>query len=199
MARQTLRIPAREARAVEAAAGSEISIVCPQGEQVADLIGFSLHNPAEYLSVSHTRNMLWRLYLRPGDLLVSNRREPLLEVLHDDVGTHDLLCVACDDQRYMLDYGVFGHANCVANFHSVLQERGWPAGWVPDPINVFQNAPVGADGTLTILPSVAKPGDRIVLRATRDLLLVVSACPQDLAPTNGYVPKPIDLVVEAVR
>lgn len=181
---------------MEVAAGSEFSIVCPQGEQVADLIGFCLKDPGEYLSVSHTRNMLWRFYLKPGDRLVSNRREALLEILRDDVGTHDLLCVACDDQRYLLDYGVAGHPSCAANFRSILRDLGRSDTWLPDPINVFQNGRVGADGTLTIAPNIAKPGDRLVLRAMKDLLLLVSACPQDLAPTNNYEPKPIDLIVE---
>ena len=199
MATRTIHIPAREARGIEVVAGTEVSIVCPQGEQVADLIGFSLRDSTEYLSVSHTRNMLWRLYLRPGDRLVSNRREPLLEILRDDVGTHDLLCVACDDQRYLLDYGVVGHPNCAANFRSVLKECGRPDVWLPDPINVFQNGPIGADRTLKIAPNIAKPGDRLVLRAFKDLFLLISACPQDLAPTNNFVPKPIDVVVENPR
>lgn len=196
MTTDTVHIPAREARGVEVAAGAEVSIVCPQGEQVADLIGFSLGDASEYLSVSHTRNMLWRLYLKPGDRLVSNRREPLLEILRDDVGTHDLLCVACDDKRYLLDYGVAGHPNCAGNFRSVLRERGRPDVWLPDPINVFQNAPIGPDRTLTIAPNIAKPGDRLVLRAIKDLLLLISACPQDLAPTNNFVPKRIDVIVD---
>jgi len=196
VATQTVHIPAGEARVVETRVGSRVSIVCPLGEQVADLIGFCLQDPAEYLSVSHTRNMLWRLYLRVGDFLVSNRREPLLEILRDDVGKHDLLCVACDEKRYSLDYGISGHRSCAENFRTVLQERAWPTTWLPDPINVFQNAPIDRDLTQAILPSVAKPGDRLVLRAMKELLLVVSACPQDQAATNGYVPKPIDLIVE---
>ena len=191
-----IHIPAREARAVEARAGSEVSIVAPAGEQVADLIAFSLRDPGEYLSVSHTRNMLWRLYLKVGDRLMSNRREPLLQIVRDDVGTHDLLCVACDDKRYLLDYGVADHPNCAANFRAVLEERGLPSAWLPDPINVFQNAPIAPDLTQTILPSKAKPGDRFVLKALKDLLVLVSACPQDQAATNNYIPKPIDLIVE---
>lgn len=193
---QSVHIPACEARSVEISNGSRVSIVCPMGEQVADLIAFNLHDPAEYLSVSHTRNMLWRLYLEVGDRLMSNRREPLLEIVRDDVGSHDLLCVACDEKRYLLDYGVAGHANCAANFRAALRARDWPAEWLPDPINVFQNAPIREDLSQTILPSLAKPGDRIVLRALKDLLAIVSACPQDKAATNGYVPKPIDLIVE---
>lgn len=180
---------------MEITAGSELSIICPLGEQVADLIGFSLRDPTEYLSASHTRNMLWRLHLRPGDELVSNRRQAMLRIIRDDVGTHDLLCVACDEQRYLLDYGVAGHPNCAANFRSALRERAWPDAWLPDPVNLFQNVRVNADGTLAIIPNIAKPGQRLVLRALKDLLVLVSACPQDLAPTNNYVPKPIDLVV----
>lgn len=194
---RTIHIPARKARAFEVESGATISIVCPQGEQVADLVGFNLQDPDEYLSVSHTRNMLWRLYLKVGDCLVSNRREALLEIVQDDVGTHDLLCVACDEQRYLLDYGVAGHPNCLANFQAILGALGRPSAWVPDPINIFQNGHVSSGRTLEIAPNIAKPGDQLVMKARKDLLLMVSACPQDLAPTNNYIPKPIDVIVSS--
>jgi len=42
-----------------------------------------------------------------------------------------------------------------------------------------------ADGYLEILPPVARKGNQVSLRAERDLVLVLSACPMDIAPTNG--------------
>jgi hypothetical protein len=45
--------------------------------------------------------------------------------------------------------------------------------------------PLGADGTLMIVPPRAKPGDRVVLQAEMDMIGVMSACPFDLLPLNG--------------
>ncbi len=188
-------VPARQARAVELLANDVLTIACPHGRQVADLIAFDGANRNEYLSINHTRNMLWRFDLKVGDSLFSNERKAMFEIIRDDTGTHDMLCVACDRMRYLLDYGVSDHANCVDNFHLALRQFDVPRNWLPDPINVFQNAPVQADGLLTILPSKAEPGDQFVLRALRDCLVAVSACPQDLAATNDYLPKAIELRV----
>ena len=37
-----------------------------------------------------------------------------------------------------------------------------------------------------------KPGDRVVLRATRDCVIAFSACPQDITPINGAGRTPTD-------
>jgi uncharacterized protein len=39
---------------------------------------------------------------------------------------------------------------------------------------------------------LSAPGDFVVLRAELDLLLVFSACPQDMVPTNGADATPCD-------
>lgn len=193
---EQIRVPGGEARAVAVPAGSRVSLVQTEGQQVGDLVAFNPRDLSEYLSVAHTRNLLWRLTIRLGDLLVTNRRRPLFAIVRDDVGTHDLLCVACDSVRYAMDYGVEGHANCLDNFRAALAQYDLPRDWVPEPINVFQNAPIAPDGSLRIEPSLARPGDTFTLRALDDALVAVSACPQDLAPTNNYRVKELLLVVE---
>jgi uncharacterized protein len=49
---------------------------------------------------------------------------------------------------------------------------------------------------LELLPSVSSPGDRVVLRAERDVVVVLSACPQDIVPMNGPAAVPHDVEVE---
>lgn len=193
---EQIRVPGGEARAVAVPAGARVSLVQTEGQQVGDLVAFNPRDLAEYLSVAHTRNMLWRLTIRLGDRLITNRRRPLFAIVQDDVGTHDLLCVACDPLRYALDFGVEGHANCLDNFRTALARYDLPRGWVPEPINVFQNAPVAPDGSLQIKPSQARAGDTFTLEALDDALVAVSACPQDLAPTNNFRVKDLLLVVE---
>jgi uncharacterized protein YcgI (DUF1989 family) len=44
---------------------------------------------------------------------------------------------------------------------------------------------------------VAKQGDHITLRAEQDVVLVLSSCPMDIAPTNGAdrTVKPVSITI----
>jgi uncharacterized protein YcgI (DUF1989 family) len=55
---------------------------------------------------------------------------------------------------------------------------------------------VGTDGSLVIAPPIAPPGSHVTLQAEMDLVIVFSACPQDMMPTNGadMTPKDVELV-----
>jgi len=68
----------------------------------------------------------------------------------------------------------------------VMADYAIPYAYLPDPVNLFQNTPVGADGKIDYgQPSLAKPGDKMVLRAAMDAIAAGSACPMDLTPING--------------
>ncbi len=57
---------------------------------------------------------------------------------------------------------------------------------VPNPVNLWMNIPVSADGHVGIEPPVSWPGDEVVLRALMDVVVrVFSACPMDVTPING--------------
>jgi hypothetical protein len=100
-------------------------------------------------------------------------------------GAHDLLLSACDSERYRLLGHDGYHDNCAENLRAALARLGLVAPGVPSPWNVFENVVVGADGRLEIQPPPAKAGDYVVLRAELDAVVVFSACPMDLVPTNG--------------
>ena len=44
-----------------------------------------------------------------------------------------------------------------------------------------------------------RPGAYVTLRAERDLLVVLSTCPQDIIPINGPALEPTEVHVEIVR
>jgi len=123
---------------------------------------------------------------RPGDALVTNRRRPLLTLLEDgSPGVHDTLIAACDVHRYR-GLGHEGHHdNCTDNLRLALAALGLAPGEVPCPLNLWMNTPADARGDIRWLPPVARPGDRVVLRAEIDAVVVVSCCPMDLLPING--------------
>jgi len=108
-----------------------------------------------------------------------------VEIVEDSVGVHDMMAAACDPYRYRRDFGVENHRSCRMNFVEALAEYQLPDWRIPDPVNLFQNSPVRADGTYASAASLAKAGDHVTLLARMDLIAACSACPQDLAPTNG--------------
>lgn len=50
------------------------------------------------------------------------------------------------------------------------------------------NVKVDSDGHLEIHAPVSEKDQYVTLRAERDLIIVMSCCPQDLAPTNAGMP-----------
>jgi uncharacterized protein len=186
-------LPARDGVAVPLSAGSVIEITNPGGSQVVDTWALRVPDSAEHLSVEHTRVMLGRLVPRTGDTLYSNRREAVLTFVEDtSPGTHDMLIPACDPARYRL-LGAEGHANCHDNFLAAIAPAGLAPLPVPNPLNLFMNVPVAPDGALSFAAPRSAPGDRVRLRAEQDLLIVLSACPQDLLPVNGHHRQPADI------
>ena len=112
------------------------------------------------------------------------------------MGVHDLLAPACDPLRYLEDFGEENHRNCRDNLNDALKDLGCSPPGYPDPVNLFQNTPItdlkGSRGTRE---SLAKPGGYVLLKALEDLVVVVSACPQDMTSLNGGNPKELLLEV----
>lgn len=171
--------------------GQFLELTDVEGQQVADLIGFAAQDRREWMSTSHTRSATLRLNLQVGDVLQSNWRRPMLQILHDDVGSHDVITQMCDDRRYQIDYGVEGHRSCRTNFTEAYAPWGISEWEMPDPFNIFQNAPIHPDGRFGNEIPPGKAGDRIVFEVLMDTIIGISACPQDLNPCNGFNPSPI--------
>ena len=52
--------------------------------------------------MEHTRSGIKRLIPRVGDSLLTNKRRPILTVVEDTCGVHDMLMSACDIYRYQV-------------------------------------------------------------------------------------------------
>ncbi len=199
---QTMRgeatiVAAGHGKAFRLAAGERIRIGLPDGPQVADMFAFALPDLAERLSTEHTRSCLDRLAPLVGEAFYSSRRRPMLALVEDtSPGTHDLLLSACDQARYTLLGHPAPHRNCVANLVAALGELALAAPEIPGPVNLFEHVAIGPDGALTIEAPRASRGDAVTLEALMDLVLVVSACPMDIVPTNGEDRRPKPISVE---
>src|SRR5437660_1627685 len=184
-ATRELVIPAGHARMWRMRAGERVTIAQTEGHQVGDFIAFNAADLTEFLSTSHTRRSINRYMIGKGQTLYTNHREPIVEIVEDTVGVHDIMAAACDPYRYRRAFGVENHRSCRMNCVEALAEHDIPDWRVPDPVNLFQNSPVRPDGTYLSAASLAKAGDYVTLLARMDLIAACSACPQDLAPTNG--------------
>lgn len=189
-------IPAGAGRAVRVGRGGQIRLTDVEGGQVGDLFAFPAAGMGEYLSASHTRTSTGRLFPRIGEQFVTDRRRPILRLVADtSPGVHDMLIAACDAERYAM-LGAAEHASCADNLRAALASLDLSTDVVPQPVNVFMNIPVEADGGLSWRPATSRPGDAITFEAVMDCVVVVSACPMDLNSINGARPTP--LAVELV-
>jgi hypothetical protein len=197
-AAETITVPAREGRALALAAGDRIRVIDPVGGQVADVFAFCAGDLSEYHSAQHTRVWVSRLFPRPGEQFVTNRRRPILTLEADDSpGVHDMLCAACDPSRYALLGATGWHASCQENLQRAMAALGHEGIAIPQPINLFMNIPVGEGGTIGWEPAPTGAGDSVTLRAELDIVVAVSACPQDLIPINSG--NPTEIVLEVSR
>lgn len=186
-------IPARSGAFAKLTKGQKIKIINTHGKQVIDTWAFTQTSPLSYMSMSHTRASLLKLIPSVGDTLVSNTRQPMLTIIEDTTpGVHDTLFAACDKYRYQ-QLGVAGyHDSCTDNLHKAAKNAGLDIGeQTPDPLNLFMNIPVDMGqkgGKMGTEPPVSEKGQYVSFQAECDLVVVMSACPQDLVPVNDMKP-----------
>ncbi|MCB0828091.1 MAG: urea carboxylase-associated family protein [Solirubrobacterales bacterium] len=188
-------VPAYEARTIEVKKGQTLEVVDLEGQQVGDLAAWMIDDPSEHLSPAHTVSSLAKLVPEVGDPILSNHRTPLLRIVRDDVGRHDLIVPCCDPERYAIDYDAPGHPSCLGSIQKAIAgqdreltiegENCW---------NVFMNNTV-EDGRIVTREPPHPAGSAIVMEVLEDLVVALSACPQDISAVNAYNPTPMALRV----
>lgn len=182
-------IPARHGKAVHLKAGQAIEVINTSGTQVVDTWAFCPEDLDHHMSMMHTRVETSRLMPAVGSTLYTNRREPILVMEADtSSGIHDTIMAACDRWRYEHLGCTEYHRNCADNMIEALAELGLDFHHIPQPLNLFMNIPIENDYKLVQGAPPSKAGDKVVLRAARDCIVVFSACPQDITPINGGLP-----------
>ena len=185
-------IPPRSGVAFTLDRGQRLTVIDPQGEQVADLLAFSRADIDEVISSGRTLDYVSRLFLTVGDPIYSNRSNILLRILEDTVGRHDFLLTPCSADTFRIIYrDEAPHPGCFGNLATALA----PFGISSDPaFNVFMNVRVdGRTGELRVESPLSKAGDYIVFRAEQDLIIGLTAC--SALQSNNYSFKPIHYVL----
>ncbi len=179
-------IPANNAIAIKLSAGDSIKLINTHGSQVVDTWAFNAFDPREFMSMEHSRVAIQKIVPSVRDVMVTNRRNPILTFVEDtSPGIHDTLIAACDRFRYE-QLGCKGyHPSCADNLFASLKVKGIIPPEVPSPWNMWMHVSSDKLGRLSFETPVSKKGDYVVLRAECDLHIVFSCCPQDMIPING--------------
>jgi uncharacterized protein len=180
-----IEIAPKTAHALELARGEVLRVIDIDGLQVADLVAFDPDNPREHFSQGFTRAYNDKATVQVGDHLYSNLDQPLLAIVEDTVGVHDMLFPPCSRHLYEHVFGIHGKTGCREHLTSALQGYGIGFDLVTDPFNVFMNTGIDEEGRMLIFEPHSRPGDHIDLRAERDLIVAVSACAADVNACNG--------------
>jgi hypothetical protein len=189
-------VPPGEGRGLTVKAGTTFKVVDIDGGQVGDLFAFTADDVREYASAEHTRPSIGRLFPRPGQTVLTNRRRPILDLVEDNSpGHHDTLYAACDPARYRLLGVERPHRSCAENLREAMAALGVNDVAIPQPLNVFMDVRVDASGEMTTRPASSEAGDHLVFRALVDAHLVLSSCPMDIVAisTGGITALAIDL------
>ena len=171
--------------------GQRLTVIDPQGEQVADLLAFNRHDTGEVISSGRTLDYASRIYLTTGDPLYSNRSNGLLRIVEDTVGRHDFLLTPCSADTFRIIYGSTDpHRGCFGNLAAALAPYGIELDAISVAFNCFMNVPIdAATGALTVEPPLSRAGDHIIFEAKTDLIVGLTAC-SALQSNNGSF-KPI--------
>ena len=180
-------------------AGGNLAITDLSGNQAVDCLLYDAADRAERYCAHTTMAAQGNIFLTKGTVLLSNEGRPLLTIVADDCGRHDTIGGACSQESNTLRYGhhtKHQHA-CVENF--LLEGSKWGLGKrdLVSNINWFMNVPVEPDGTMGIVDGISAPGLRVACRAERDVLVLISNCPQINNPCNGFDPTAVRVVVAA--
>lgn len=189
-------IPPRSGTAFTLDRGQSLTVIDPQGKQVADLLAFSRNDLREVISSGRTLDYASRLYLTTGDPLYSNRSNVMLRIVEDTVGRHDFLLTPCSKDTFRIIYGdIDPHRGCFGNLAAALAPYGVTEDDIPIAFNCFMNVPIdGATGSFTVEPPLSRPGDHIRFTAEMDLIIGLTAC--SALQSNGGAFKPIQYRID---
>ena len=180
--------------------GQTVRLLDLEGNQATDTLFYSAADPAERYSAMDTIREQGNVYLTAGTTLMSNRVNPLLEIVADTCGRHDTLGGACATEsntvRYDLEKRCM-HACRDSWMLAVNQHPEFALGKrdITHNINFFMNVPVTAEGGLTFEDGISAPGKYVELTACMDVVILISNCPQLNNPCNGYNPTPIEVLI----
>jgi urea carboxylase-associated protein 1 len=175
--------------------GQILRIVDLEGKQAVDFLCYNADDPADRYNAADTMKYNKNAYLGAGHGIYSVRATKLFTIVADSMGGgHDTIGGCCSAASNMFRYKVPDTPSCYANFLRALARHGMGEKDIVANINFFMNVPVRPDGATEIIEGLSKPGDFVDLKAEKDVLAVISNCPQLYNPCSGWNPTPVRLI-----
>jgi len=180
-------------------AGDVLRMVDLEGNQAIDTLFFDAADTANRYSAVDTIREQGSAYLGLGSRLLALDGEPLVTIVADTCGRHDTLGGACSQESNVVRYGErTRHMHACRNTflaEALASGYGLDKRDLGANVNFFMNVPVTPEGELTFADGISGPGKYVELRADRDVVVLVSNCPQLNNPCNGYDPTPVRMLV----
>jgi uncharacterized protein len=175
--------------------GEILRLVDLEGQQAVDFLCFDAADPSDRYNATNTIKVQRNIYIGNDTVLYSDRGAKLFTIMADTCGRHDTIYGCCSEANNFLRYGVHDTPSCYANFREILARFKLDERSIVGNVNFFMSVPVLPDGSARVADGVSQPGSYVELRAERDVLAVLSNCPQLHNPCNGYNPTPIQAVI----
>ena len=173
-----------------------LRIVDLHGNQAVDTLLYDADDVDNRYSAFDTVREQGAVFLTTGSRLVSTRLDELAVISDDTCGRHDTIGGACAQESNVIRYGE--HTRHQHACRETFLRYGTPAGigqrQLGHNINFFMNVPVDARGGLMFDDGLSAPGKHVELTASRDVLVLISNCPQLNNPCNGWNPTPVQLL-----
>jgi hypothetical protein len=184
-------IPARQPWGGTLHKGQVLRITDLEGQQAVDFLCYDAADPRDRYCATNTIKVQGSIYVEQDMVLYSDTGHALMTVVADTVGRHDTIYGCCSNPNNLLRYGVVTTESCYSNFESILATFGLDSSAIVSNVNFFMSVPIEPDGRAGVAVAELRPGSYIELRAERDVIAVLSNCPQMHNPCNGYKPTPI--------
>lgn len=190
----------------EIPAGGSFKITDLEGNQAVDTLFYDARDYTNRYSAVDTVREQGAIYLTTGSVLRTVNGDALATIVADTCGRHDTLGGACSQESNVVRYGEHTRHQHACRVTFLRQAIGWGGGLqrclltardLTHNVNFFMNVPLTPEGGLTFEDGVSAPGKYVELRAERDILVLVSNCPQLNNPCNGYNPTAIRLTGRA--
>ena len=188
-------VPAGGRYSRELVAGHALRIIDLEGRQGVDFLCYDLHDLENRYNAGNTIKFNRSIYIGRGFELYSDLGDVLMTVQGDTVGWHDTIAGCCSSEANYLRYGVKDTPSCRNNFIDALGEYGLGPRDIPANVNFFAYVPVRDDGSAGFIEGMSEPGDFVDVQAHRDLLVVISNCPQVFNSCCGWNPTPIRVIM----
>ncbi len=190
-----IEVPPGDGWSGEIPAGGHLRIVDLYGNQAVDTLFYDAHDYTNRYSAVDTIRVQGAVYLTAGSKLLSGNLDTLAVIVADTCGRHDTVGGACSQESNVVRYGEHTRHQHACRRTFVRQARSWGLEKrdLTHNVNFFMNVPVSSAGELHFADGLSAPGKYVELRAERDILVLISNCPQLNNPCNGYHPTPVRL------